>query len=132
MGAFIAWDAVHGQTVWEIKEKYPVWSGALATGGRPGLLRHPRRLAQGGQCQDRRGALEVQGRLRRGRRADHVPGPDGKQYVAVYAGIGGDWSLLSGDLRADDPADVRDPADFIKDLARYTSQGGMVWIFGLP
>ncbi len=58
-------------------------------------------------------------------------GADGKQYVAVYAGIGGDWALLSGDLRADDPTDVRDPADFIKDLARYTSQGGMVWIFAL-
>ena len=50
--------------------------------------------------------------------------------MAVYAGIGGDWALLSGDVRSDDPADVRDPADFIKDLGRYTSQGGMVWIFG--
>jgi lanthanide-dependent methanol dehydrogenase len=58
-------------------------------------------------------------------------GPDGKQYVAVYAGIGGDWALLSGDTRSDDPADVRLPADFIKDIARRTSQGGMVWIFGL-
>jgi hypothetical protein len=58
-------------------------------------------------------------------------GPDGRQYVAVYAGIGGDWSLISGDLNADDPSDVRDPADFISDLARYTSQGGMVWIFAL-
>ena len=34
-------------------------------------------------------------------------GPDGKQYVAVYAGIGGDWLLLAGDVRSDDPADVR-------------------------
>src|SRR2546426_11253523 len=31
-------------------------------------------------------------------------GPDGKQYVAVYAGIGGDWFLLAGDVRSDDPA----------------------------
>ena len=30
-------------------------------------------------------------------------GPDGKQYVAVYAGFGGDWFLVSGDVRADDP-----------------------------
>ena len=34
-------------------------------------------------------------------------GPDGKQYVAVYAGFGGDRFLLSGDVRSDDPADVR-------------------------
>src|SRR5436309_9488921 len=33
MGAFIAWDAVAGRRVWEIKEKYPVWSGVLATAG---------------------------------------------------------------------------------------------------
>ena len=57
--------------------------------------------------------------------------PDGKQYVAVYAGIGGDWALLSGDVRADDPNDVRAPADYMKDIARHTSQGGMIWIFGL-
>ncbi len=31
-------------------------------------------------------------------------GPDGKQYVAVYAGIGGDWLLLAGDVNSADPA----------------------------
>jgi len=59
-------------------------------------------------------------------------GANGKQYVAVYAGIGGDWFLLSGDVRSDDPADIRPPADFMPDIARHTSQGGMVWIFALP
>ena len=58
-------------------------------------------------------------------------GPDGKQYVAVYAGIGGDWALLAGDTASDDPADVRPAADFLKDIARHTSKGGMLWIFGL-
>ena len=58
-------------------------------------------------------------------------GPDGKQYVAVYAGIGGDWFLLAGDVRSDDPADVRPPSDPYKDIGRHTSQGGIVWIFGL-
>jgi hypothetical protein len=58
-------------------------------------------------------------------------GPDGKQYVAVYAGIGGDWFLIAGDIRSDDPADVRPRADFAPDLSRYTSQGGSVWVFAL-
>jgi len=49
----------------------------------------------------------------------------------VYAGIGGDWALLAGDTRSDDPADVRPPVDFIKEIARHTSQGGMIWIFAL-
>jgi hypothetical protein len=51
--------------------------------------------------------------------------------VAVYAGFGGDWGLLSGDVRSDDPADVRPPADVLKDIARHTSQGGIIWIFAL-
>lgn len=58
-------------------------------------------------------------------------GPDGKQYLAVYAGIGGDLFLLAGDVRSDDPADMRAPADYLKTLGRYTSQDGLVWIFGL-
>jgi lanthanide-dependent methanol dehydrogenase len=58
-------------------------------------------------------------------------GPDGRQYVVVYAGIGGDWALLSGDTRSDDPTDVRAPADFVKGLARHTSQGGIIWMFAL-
>lgn len=131
MGAFIAWDAVAGKKVWEIKEKYPVWSGVVATGGDlvfygtlDGWLKAA--SARTGQ---------VLWKFKVGSGIVGAPityrGPDGKQYVAVYAGIGGDWALLSGDVRSDDPTDVRDPADFIKDLGRYTSGGGMVWVFGL-
>src|SRR5207248_10257989 len=58
-------------------------------------------------------------------------GPDGRQYVAVYAGIGGDWALVAGDVRSDDPTDVRPPADYMKNIARHTSQGGLLLIFGL-
>jgi len=34
--------------------------------------------------------------------------------------------LLSDDLRSDDPADVRPPADFARELGWHTSQGGMI------
>ena len=54
-----------------------------------------------------------------------------QQADGSIAGFGGDWALISGDTRSDDPADVRAPADFQKDIARHTSQGGMIWIFGL-
>ena len=57
-------------------------------------------------------------------------GPDGKQYVAVYAGIGGDVALFANDTSAD-TTDVRPAADFMPNLARHTSHGGIVWIFGL-
>lgn len=131
MGGFIAWDAAQGRKVWEIKEKYPVWSGVVVTGG--DLVFYGTLDGWFKAANARTGEVLWKFKLGSGIVAAPITytGPDGRQYVAVYAGIGGDWALLAGDVRSDDPADVRDPADFIKDLARYTSQGGMVWIFAL-
>ena len=98
LGAFIAWDAATGRKVWEIKEPFPVWSGALATAGDVVFYGTLDGWFKAVDAQDRQGALEVQGRLGRGRRRRSLTGPDGKQYVAVYAGIGGDWFLLAGDV----------------------------------
>jgi PQQ-dependent dehydrogenase (methanol/ethanol family) len=131
MGAFIAWDAIQGKKVWEIKEEYPVWSGSVVTAGDVvfyGTLDGWFKAADA-----RTGALLWKFKVGSGVVGCPITftGPDRKQYVAIYAGIGGDWLLLSGDVRSDDPADVRPPADFAPKLARHTSQGGMVWMFGL-
>jgi len=131
MGAFIAWDAARGRKVWEVKEQFPVWSGTVVTAGD---------LAFYGTLDGWFKAVDIRSgkvvwKFKVGSGVVGAPitfrGPDGKQYVAVYAGIGGDWFLLSGDVRSDDPADVRPPADFAPELGRHTSQGGIVWIFGL-
>ena len=59
-------------------------------------------------------------------------GPDGKQYVAVYSGIGGDMGLLiAGDVAANLPFDVRERGTTLPELARYTSWGGMLFVFSL-
>lgn len=131
LGAFIAWDAVRGRKVWEIREKYPVWSGSVVTAGDVvfyGTLDGWFRAADA-----RSGELLYSFKVGSGVVGAPISytGPDGKQYVAVYAGIGGDWFLVAGDVRSDDPADVRPPADFMPDLARHTSQGGILWIFAL-
>jgi PQQ-dependent dehydrogenase (methanol/ethanol family) len=131
LGAFIAWDAANGKRVWEIKEKYPVWSGVVATAGSVvfyGTLDGWLKAADA-----RTGALLWKFKVGSGVIGNPITftGPDGKQYVAVYAGIGGDWLLLSGDVRSDDPADLRPAAPFMPDIAKHTSQGGIVWIFGL-
>ena len=131
MGAFIAWDAARGRKVWEVKEQFPVWSGTVVTAGD---------IAFYGTLDGWFKAVDIRSgkvvwKFKVGSGVVGAPitfrGPDGKQYVAVYAGIGGDWFLLSGDVRSDDPADVRPPADFAPELGRHTSQGGIVWIFGL-
>jgi PQQ-dependent dehydrogenase (methanol/ethanol family) len=131
LGTFMAWDAATGKKVWENKEAFPNWSGALVTAGDVAFYGT---LDGWFKSVDARTG-KVLSKFKVGSGVVGNPmtyrAPDGKQYVAVYAGIGGDWLLLAGDFRSDDPSDVRAPADFAKDIARHTSQGGMIWIFGL-
>jgi PQQ-dependent dehydrogenase (methanol/ethanol family) len=131
LGTFMAWDAATGRKVWENKEPYPNWSGALVTAGDVAFYGTLDGWFK--SVDARTGKVLSKFKVGSGVVGNPITyrGPDGRQYVAVYAGFGGDWALLSGDTRSDDPADVRPPADFLKDIARHTSQGGMIWIFGL-
>ena len=99
MGAFIAWDAATGHRVWEMQEKFPVWSGALATAGDVVFYGT---LDGWFKAVDARTGTPLW-KFKVGSGVVGAPisyrGPDGKQYVAVYAGIGGDWSLIAGDVR---------------------------------
>ncbi|MGE0555099.1 MAG: PQQ-binding-like beta-propeller repeat protein, partial [Gemmatimonadales bacterium] len=131
LGAFVAWNAATGKRAWAIEEKFPVWSGTLATAGDVAFYGT---LDGWLKAADARTGQPLW-KFKVGSGVVGAPityrGPDGRQYVAVYAGIGGDWFLIAGDIRSDDPADVRPPSDFAPDLARYTSQGGIVWVFAL-
>ena len=131
LGAFIAWDAAGGKKVWEIRERYPVWSGALATAG--GLVFYGTLDGWLKAADAKSGAVLWKFKVGSGVVGNPITftGPDRRQYVAVYAGFGGDWFLLSGDVRSDDPADVRPPAGFMPDIARHTSLGGIIWLFAL-
>jgi PQQ-dependent dehydrogenase (methanol/ethanol family) len=131
MGAFIAWDAARGKRIWEIREEFPIWSGSVATAGDVvfyGTLDGWFKAAGA-----RTGKPLWKFKVGSGVVGCPIAylGPNGRQYVAILAGIGGDWSLFSGDVRSDDPSDVRPAADFAPELGRHTSQGGMIWIFGL-
>ena len=131
-GEFMAWDATTGRKVWGIKEPYPVWGGALATGGDVvfyGTLDGWFKAADA-----RTGALLWKFKVGSGVVGNPVTyrGPDGKQYVAIYAGIGGDMGLLiAGDVAANLPYDVRERGTTLPDLARWTSWGGVLFVFSL-
>jgi PQQ-dependent dehydrogenase (methanol/ethanol family) len=131
LGSFIAWDAARGVKVWENKQPFPNWSGALVTGG--DVVFYGTLDGWFVAADAHSGSVLSKFKVGSGVVGNPMTyrGPDGRQYVAVYAGIGGDWALLAGDTRSDDPADVRAPADFMQDIARHTSQGGAIWIFGL-
>lgn len=131
LGALVAWDAAAAKKVWEITEPYPSWSGVLATAG--DVVFYGTLDGWFKSVDATTGKVLSKFKVGSGVVGNPITfrGPDGKQYVAVFAGIGGDWFLLSGDTRSDDPADVRPPLDMMKKIARHTSQGGMIWIFGL-
>jgi PQQ-dependent dehydrogenase (methanol/ethanol family) len=131
-GEFIAWDASNGRKVWGIREPFPVWGGALVTAGNVvfyGTLDGWLKAANA-----RTGEVLWQFRVGSGIVGNPITftGPDGKQYVAVYSGIGGDMGLLiAGDVAANLPFDVRERGTTLPDLARYTSWGGMLFVFSL-
>jgi PQQ-dependent dehydrogenase (methanol/ethanol family) len=131
LGSFIAWDAATGRKVWENKEPFPNWSGALVTAGDVAFYGTLDGYFK--SVDARTGKVLSKFKVGSGVVGNPMTfrAPDGRQYVAVYAGLGGDWALLSGDIRSDDPTDVRPPADYMKDIARHTSQGGIIWVFGL-
>jgi alcohol dehydrogenase (cytochrome c) len=60
-------------------------------------------------------------------------GPDGKQYIAVLAGVGG-WSgaIVSGGLNAADGTAALGFVNAMADLPKYTTPGGMLYVFSLP
>ena len=60
-------------------------------------------------------------------------GPDGKQYIAVLAGVGG-WAggIVSGDLDAHDATAGGGFVNAMRDLPQHTTKGGMLYVFTLP
>ena len=58
---------------------------------------------------------------------------DGKQYVAILAGVGG-WAgaVVSGGLDARDGSAALGFANAMKDLPQRTTKGGMLYVFALP
>ena len=64
MGNFIAWDARSGQDRVVAPRAVLGLVGRAGDQGRRGVLRHARRLPEGGRCQDRQGTLQVQDPVR--------------------------------------------------------------------
>jgi PQQ-dependent dehydrogenase (methanol/ethanol family) len=132
-GEFTAWDPVAAKKVWSLKEKFPVWSGTVATAG--GVVFYGTMDGWFKAVQARTG--EELWRFKAGSGIIGQPvtyrGPDGKQYVAVLAGVGG-WSgaIVAGGL---DPRDGTAALGFVNamtDLPAHTAKGGMLYVFALP
>jgi glucose dehydrogenase len=133
MGEFSAWDIGEGRERWTIRERFPVWSGAVATAG--GLVFYGNMEGWFKAVDAVSG--EVLWQFQTGSGIIGQPttyrGPDGHQYVAILSGVGG-WAgaIVSADL---DPADRTAAKGFVNavaELPNVTSKGGTLFVFRLP
>jgi glucose dehydrogenase len=132
-GEFTAWDPVAQKAVWKVNEFFPAWGGALVTGG--DIVFYGTMDGWFKALDARTGKELWKQKVSSGIIAPPISyrGPDGKQYIAVMAGVGG-WSgaIVAGDL---DPRDSTAALGFVnamKDLPQHTTKGGTLYIFGLP
>lgn len=132
-GEFSAWDPVAAKQVWSIKEHYPAWSGALVTAGDIVFYGTMDRWFK---AIDAKTGKELW-KFRAGSGIIGQPisykGPDGKQYIAVLAGVGG-WAgaVVSGKLDNKVPYGALGFVNASKDLPQDTAAGGTLYVFALP
>ena len=132
-GVFTAWDVAAGRKRWAIPERFPVWSGALATAG--DVVFYGTMDGWFKAVDARSGAPLWQFKTGSGIIGQPIAyrGPDGKQYVAVLAGVGG-WAgaIVSGALDPRDGTSAKGFVNAMKDLPSYTGKGGTLYVFALP
>jgi alcohol dehydrogenase (cytochrome c) len=131
-GVFNAWDPARQRKVWEIKERFPVWSGAVVTAGDVAFYGTMDRWFKAVDA--RTGELLWRFQVGSGIIGQPITylGPDGTQYVAILAGVGG-WAGAAalGILPEVDPFIALGFANAMKDLPQYTPQGGALYVFAL-
>ena len=132
-GLFTAWDPVGKQAVWQLKENFPVWSGALVTAG--DLVFYGTMEGWFKALDAKTGALLWQFKTGSGIIGQPVTfrAPDGKQYVAILSGVGG-WAgaIVAGDLDTRDETAANGWGGVMRDLPQATTKGGTLYVFALP
>jgi PQQ-dependent dehydrogenase (methanol/ethanol family) len=132
-GAFTAWDLQKGKPVWSIKEDFPVWSGALTTAG--DVVFYGTMDGWFKAVDAHSGALLWRFKTASGIIGQPVAyrGPDGHEYIAVLAGVGG-WAggIVPGNLFPNDRSGALGFVGTMGDLKKKTTAGGMLYVFALP
>jgi PQQ-dependent dehydrogenase (methanol/ethanol family) len=130
-GDLVAWDPVHARPVCDVKEDLPLWSGVLATAGDVifyGTMDGWFKAIDARSCAP----------LWKFKTGSGIVGnpiayraPDGKEYIAVYSGIGG-WmgAVAFPDVSIDDPYTALGVAGAVPDIKKKSGMGGMLYVFG--
>ena len=129
-GEVTAWDPVAGRAVWKITEKYPAWSGTLATAG--GLVFYGTMEGWFKAVDAKTGKILWQFKTGSGIVGQPITyrGPDGHQYVAVFSGVGG-WpgAVVVNDLDTRDQNAALGWGVAMADLKKDTAKGGQLYVF---
>src|SRR3569833_416911 len=132
-GELMAWDPINGKKVWTVTDKYPLWSGTLATAG--DLVFYGTMEGWFRAANARTGQTLWQFKTGSGIIGQPVTyrGPDGKQYVAILSGIGG-WpgSIVAGDRDTRDSSTSSGWGGALPDIKSVTAPGGTLYVFALP
>jgi glucose dehydrogenase len=132
-GELIGWDVARQRKAWSVKETdFPLNGGVLATAG--DVVFYGTMDGWFKALDARTGAELWRYKVASGIVGNPITylGPDGKQYVAVYAGIGG-WmgAVAFPDLSADDPYAALGVVGTMKKIKSRTAPGGVLYVFSL-
>jgi PQQ-dependent dehydrogenase (methanol/ethanol family) len=134
LGEFIAWDPATGKKPMGIPESQPVWSGVLATAGNVVFYGTLDGWFKAVDARDL--SLLWQHKLPSGIVGNPITytGPDGKQYVAIYAGVGGWYGLpVAAPLPPDPPEGGLGSVGvaYAARLDQVTTVGGSLHVFAI-
>jgi alcohol dehydrogenase (cytochrome c) len=116
IGAMRAFDPKTGKKVWEVKNKAPLWGGALSTGGDLVFYGTPEGYLKALDAKTGKELWKFQ--VGTGIVGSPVTWKEGnEQWVAVVAGWGGAVPLWGGEVGK---------------KVSYLEQGGSVWVFKIP
>jgi PQQ-dependent dehydrogenase (methanol/ethanol family) len=132
-GVFTAWDPVRRRAAWRIREDLPLWSGALATGGDLVFYGTMDGLFKAVDARTGRELWRFQTESGIIGQPVSYRGPDGRQYVAILAGVGG-WAgaIVAAGLDPRDPTAALGFVNATRDLPNRTRAGGRLYVFALP
>ena len=129
LGQVKAMNSVTGKFEWEIQEKFAVWGGTTATAG--DLVFYGTLDGHIKALDSRNGKELWKFKLPSGVIGHPITfGHKGKQYVAIYYGVGG-WPGVGLVFDLQDPTAGLGAVGAFKELAHYTQQAGGVMVFAL-
>lgn len=130
LGRFFAWDARKGKVVWEIPERFSVWSGTLATAGdivAYGTLEGYLKVVDAKSGRELYRFKTPSGIIGNVMTYQHK----GKQYLAVLSGLGG-WAGIGMAAGLQGETEGLGAVGAYRSLEDWTNLGGTLTVFTLP